>query len=147
MRKLLMGSRKFWMNCLKGSIWHPWRDTGILKKQDAVCVCSKDWSLFSRKWEWEDISRGKSILWYVSEVVGRILLKACAVLGLVTQSRPTLCNPMGYSPPGSFDHGDSPGKNTGAGCHALLQGIFPTQGLNPGFLHCRQILYHLKAYR
>ena len=38
---------------------------------------------------------------------------------------------------------DSPGKNTGVGCHALLQGIFPTHGLNLGFLHCRQILYHL----
>ena len=32
---------------------------------------------------------------------------------------------------------NSPGKNTGVGCHALLQGIFPTQGLNPGLLHCR----------
>ena len=38
---------------------------------------------------------------------------------------------------------DSPGKNTGVGCHALLQGIFPTQGSNPGLPHCRQILYHL----
>ena len=37
---------------------------------------------------------------------------------------------------------DSLGKNTGVGCHALLQGIFLTQGLNPGLLHCRQILYH-----
>ena len=34
-------------------------------------------------------------------------------------------------------------KNTGVGCHALLQGIFPTQGLNPGLPHCRRILYHL----
>ena len=38
---------------------------------------------------------------------------------------------------------NSPGKNTGLGCHSLLQGIFPTQGLNLGLLHCRQILYHL----
>ena len=38
---------------------------------------------------------------------------------------------------------DSPGKDTGVGCHALLQGIFPTQGSNPGLPHCRQILYHL----
>ena len=38
---------------------------------------------------------------------------------------------------------NSPGKNTGAGCHFLLQGIFPNQGLNPSLLHCRQILYHL----
>ena len=38
---------------------------------------------------------------------------------------------------------DSPGKNTGEGCHALLQGIFPTQGLNQHLLCCRQTLYHL----
>ena len=37
---------------------------------------------------------------------------------------------------------DSPGKNTGLGCHALLQGIFPTQGLYPCFWHWRHILYH-----
>ena len=35
-----------------------------------------------------------------------------------------------------------PGKTIGMGCHFLLQGIFPTQGLNPGFLHSRQILYY-----
>ena len=39
---------------------------------------------------------------------------------------------------------DFPGKNTGVGCHFLLQGIFPTQGSNSGLLHCRQILYHLR---
>ena len=38
---------------------------------------------------------------------------------------------------------NSPGKNTGLGSHSLLHGIFPTQALNPGLLHCRQILYHL----
>ena len=48
-----------------------------------------------------------------------------------------------YNPPGSSVHGDSPDKNTGVGCHPLLQGIFPTQGLNPGVPHCRRILYHL----
>ena len=35
---------------------------------------------------------------------------------------------------------DFPGKSTGVGCHFLLQGIFPTQGSNPGLLHCRQTL-------
>ena len=40
-------------------------------------------------------------------------------------------------------HGDSPSKNTDVGCHALLQGIFLTQGSNPGLSHCGQILYHL----
>ena len=38
---------------------------------------------------------------------------------------------------------DFQGKNTGVGCHFLLQGIFPTQGSNPGLLHCRQRLYLL----
>ena len=55
----------------------------------------------------------------------------------------TLWDPMNCSPPGSSVHGDAPGKNTVECCHALLQGIFPTQGSNPGFPHCRQILYHL----
>ena len=41
---------------------------------------------------------------------------------------------------------DSPGKNTGVGCHFLLQGIFPTQGSNPVLLHHRQVLYCL-SYR
>ena len=51
------------------------------------------------------------------------------------QSYLTLCDPMDCSLPGSSVHGDSPGKNTGVGCHALLQGIFPTQGLNLGLFH------------
>ena len=42
---------------------------------------------------------------------------------------------------------NSPGKNTGAGCHFLLQGIFPTQRLNPRLPHCRQILYHLSHWK
>ena len=65
------------------------------------------------------------------------------VLCLVIRSCPTLCNPMVCSPWGSSVHGDSPGKNSRVGCHALLQGVFPTQGSNPGLLHCRWILYHL----
>ena len=59
-----------------------------------------------------------------------------------------LGDPMDYCPPGSSVHGDSPGENTRVGCHALLQGIFPTQGSNLGLqwlLHCRQILYHWAA--
>ena len=50
---------------------------------------------------------------------------------------------MDCNPPGFSVHGASPGKNTGVGCHALLQGIFPTQGSNPGLPHCRRIPYHL----
>ena len=68
------------------------------------------------------------------------------VLYLVAQSCPTLCDPMNCSSPGSSVHGDSPGKNTGMGCHDLLQGISSTQGSNPGLLHCRQILYQLSYH-
>ena len=57
------------------------------------------------------------------------------------QSCPTLCDPMDSSLPGSSVHGDSPGKNTGVGCCALLQGILPTQGLNP----CLLCLPHWQA--
>ena len=67
------------------------------------------------------------------------IVPKCAVLCLVVQLCPTLCNPMVYSPPGSSVPGDSSGKNTGVGCHALLQGIFLTQGSNPGIPHCRWI--------
>ena len=53
----------------------------------------------------------------------------------------TLSDPMDCSLPGSSVHVDSPGKNIGMDCHALLQGIFPTQGSNRSLLHARQILY------
>ena len=46
-------------------------------------------------------------------------------------------------PHGLYSPWNSPGQNTGVGSHFLLQGIFPTQGLNPGLLHCRRILSQL----
>ena len=51
--------------------------------------------------------------------------------------------PCGLQPTRLLCPWDSSGKNTGVGCHFLLQGIFRTQGSNPGLLHCRQTLYHL----
>ena len=56
----------------------------------------------------------------------------------VTQSCPTFCDPMDCSLPGSSVHGDSPSKNTGVGCHFLLQGHFLTQRSNRRLLHCRR---------
>jgi len=58
----------------------------------------------------------------------------------VAQSCPTLCGPVDCR---LLHPWDFPGKKTGVGCHFLLQGIFPTQGSNPGLLHCRQMLYLL----
>ena len=57
------------------------------------------------------------------------LMLKCSVC-LVTQSCPTLCDPGDCSPAGLSVHGGPPGTNTEVGCHALLQGIFPTQGSN-----------------
>ena len=65
---------------------------------------------------------------------------------LVAQLCPTLCDSMDCCLPGSPVHRDSPGKNIGVGCHALLQGVFPTQGSNPGLPHCTQILYCLSHH-
>ena len=62
--------------------------------------------------------------------------------GLVTSVLSDSWRPHGLHPVQLLCLWDSPGKNTGVGCHALLQGIFLTQGWNLGFLHCRQILYH-----
>ena len=60
----------------------------------------------------------------------------------VAQSCPTLCNPMCCSPLGSSLHGILQARYW-SGLPFPSPGIFSTQGLNPGLLHCRQILNHL----
>ena len=67
--------------------------------------------------------------------------ECCAVL-----NRSVMYNslqPHGLQPTRLLCPWDSPGKNTGVGCHGLLQSIFPTQGSNQGLPCCRQILYCL----
>ena len=70
------------------------------------------------------------------------VLKARDIRAHSLQSCPTLRS-HGLQPVSFLCPWDSPGKNTGVGCHFLLQGIFPTQESNPGLLRCRQILYQL----
>ena len=73
------------------------------------------------------------------------LLGICLLLFTCTVVSQLFATPWTVSPPVSSVHGDSPGKNTGVGCHALLQGIFLTQRWNSHLLrllHCRRILYH-----
>ena len=57
-----------------------------------------------------------------------VLILADSCLCLVAQSCPILVTPRTTGPPGTSAHGDSPGKNTGVGSHALLRGIIPAQG-------------------
>ena len=67
------------------------------------------------------------------------LTKVLRVKVLVTQSCPTLSHPMDCSPPGSSVHGILQARTLELGAIPFFQ----TQGLNPGLLHCRQILYCL----
>ena len=66
----------------------------------------------------------------------------CVMCVLVAQLCLTLCNPMdcAHQPPLSMGFSR---QEYWRGLHFLLQGIFPSQGLNPVLLHCKQILYHL----
>ena len=61
----------------------------------------------------------------------------------IAQSCPTLCNPMDCSLPGSFVHGIFQATVLEWIAISFSRGIFPTQGFNPGLLHCRQTLYRL----
>ena len=69
------------------------------------------------------------------------------ILCLVTQSYLTLCDPMDCSLPGTSVHGILQARILQVGSHSLLQGTFPTQGLNTGLPHCRQILDCLSHQR
>ena len=75
-----------------------------------------------------------------------LAIPACCACMLNHLSCPSLCNPMDTDLQVPFCPWDSPGKNTGVDCHALLQGFFQTWGSNLRLLHllrCRQVLYPL----
>ena len=87
----------------------------------------------------------KFLLWGPCGLASRILIPTSpfSQVSEVVQSCLTLFSPMDCSPPRLLCPWDFPGKNTGVGCHFLLQGIILTQGSNLGLLHCRQTLYYL----
>ena len=74
---------------------------------------------------------GREVNWEIG--FDKYTLLMCARAKLLP-SCPSLCDAMDCNPSGSSAHGESPGKNTGVGCQALLHGIIPTQGLNPCLL-------------
>ena len=96
------------------------------------------WLLTAHSWKYN-----VSVLILYSATLLHLFISSCC---LAAKSSPSLSDPIGCSPPGSLPSPwDFPGKNTGAGCHFLLQGIFLTQGWNPCLpthLHCKRILYH-----
>ena len=120
-----------------GWVW--WRE-GLAWPRDALW-CASDRSSYKNY----RVSFGKRQDWSWDNgvcVCVRVCVCVCVCARLVAQSCLTLCYPLDCNPPVSCPW-DSPGKNTGAGCHFLLQRIFPTQGLNPSLLcleNCRQML-------
>ena len=104
------------------------------------------WNLPSHKKEWNlticnnmDGSRGYCAKWNKSDRERQMLcVFVCVCVCVFLFSRVWL-----FATPWILCPWNSPGKNTGVGCNFVLQEIFPTQGLNSGLLHCRQILYHL----
>ena len=86
---------------------------------------------------WSVLSKTFCLVWGVGP---SFVLFACVCL--VTQVLSNSLRPHGLWPTRLLCPWDFLGKNTGVCCHALLQGIFPTQGWNQNLLHCGQILYH-----
>ena len=109
-----------------------------------VCVC-----VHVRAPLWASTS--SFLLWFwphgaVTEMTGHLIQCLGSALAgykqglinivcMLAQSHPTLCDPMDCSPSGSSGPWDFPGKHSAVGCCLLLQGIFPTQGLNLFLLH------------
>ena len=79
---------------------------------------------------------------YSHEIKRCLLLGTKAMTNLVKVAVVNSLRPSGLSSPWN-----SSGRNTGVGSLSLLQGIFPTQGLNPGLPYCRRILYQLTHKR
>ena len=82
---------------------------------------------------WTFVSKVMSLLFNMLSRFVKAFSNEVKVKVLVAQLYLALCNTMDCP-------WHSPGKSTGVGCHSLFQGIFPTQGLSPSLLHCRQIL-------
>ena len=90
----------------------------------------------------------KLLIWLnCSRARACVCVCVCVCMCVCAKSLLTLCNPMDcMQPTRLLCPWDSPGKNTGVSCHALLQGIFLTQGLNPRLsVSCigKCVLYHL----
>ena len=148
-------SNQIWNSCLTSKVSMCWPLTSALTfhlPSFASALCSGDPSL--ERLSWATLSKLDSPLFpdhahvtvsfFIEHITTIYIINLSSVyyfsfildnrdlLFLVTQLCLTVCSSMDCSLPGSSVHGDSPGKNIGVGCHALLQGIFPTQGMNPG---------------
>ena len=118
-------------------LYSPWNSPGQNTGVGSLCLLQ---GIFPTQGSNPDLPHCRRILYQLSHKGSpRILEWVSSVhFSSVTQLSPTLCDPVDYTV-----HGNCPGQNTGVGNLSLLQGIFQTQGSNPGLPHCRQILYQL----
>ena len=84
--------------------------------------------------KYDPIKAKKKLLMWTSFVLQKVRSVSCSVVFNSLQTH-------GLQPARLLCPWDFPGRNTGVSCHSPLQGIFPTQGSNPGLLHFRHILY------
>ena len=116
---------------MQRTTWRPWVTqchTACLKCPERVGLkCS-----YPRKQSKGNGGRGQ-----VMRMLAHLLVQIACVFCVwsVASVCLTLCDPMDCSPPGSSVHGILQARNIGVGCHALLQGVFLTQGWNPSLLH------------
>ena len=123
-------SRDFFQTVVTLKIWNNISELFVL------CYINICWFLTlnrSLKQSWSCITM-LSVIW---KTLVPCIICCCSV----DKSCPTLLRPHGLQPVKLLCLRDFPGKNTGMGCHFLLQGIFLTQGSNPCLLPCRWILY------
>ena len=114
--------------------------TGLIKLIKLINLKDCKMQIFELEALGEDVEQ--PWLWHINS---RIKIVATLCKTEVAQSCPTLCDPMGSSLQCTklLHPWDFQDKSTGVRCHFLLQGIFPSQGSNPGLSHCRQTFYHL----
>ena len=99
--------------------------------------------LWPVKFIFQDSSHVSLLLWSLLRPVFLDHTLCVCVRERVAQLCPTLCDPMDCSPPGSSVHGVLQERILEWVAIPFSSRVFPTQGLNLGLLHCRQILYHL----
>ena len=129
--------------------WHHWLSEHEFEQalrdgegQGSLVCCSPWGHKESDTTKWKNNKTVLKSQIHTSHTIPTALL--CVCVCLAARSCLSLWDPKDRSLPGSSAHGDSPGKNTGVGCHALLQGIFPTQGSTQvSYISCigRQVLY------
>ena len=113
------------LRCQRAFVMNVWIDAG-----HSACWASL---------EMEQRSRIQMKLWWYSLCMVATSQSPCSVASVMSDS----LRPLGLKPTRLLCPWDFPGRNTGVGCHALPQGIFPTQGLNSHYRRILSPLSHL----